>query len=78
MIMRSMRRPVCGVIDCATGTSSSRLRPSGVSSKIQLKMSAGINPMTSSMTIVRGTHSGAPNIGSTVPATCTSSHAPTR
>jgi hypothetical protein len=78
MIMRSIRRPVCGVIDCSGATSSSRFRPCGVSSKTQLKITAGTNPIANKTTTVRGSHSGAPNIGSTVPATCTTSHAPTR
>src|SRR5205807_3508914 len=78
MIMRFIRRPVCGAIDRSSGTSSSRFSPSGVISKIQLKMSAGRNPIASKITMLRGNQSGAPNIGSTVLATCTNSHAPTR
>ena len=50
----------------------------GVSSNAQENINAGINPIASKMTMLRGNHSGAPNIGNTVPATCTSSHAPTR
>ena len=66
MIMRSMRRAVCGAIDCSGATSSSRFKPSGVSSKIQLKISAGTKPIASNMTTLRGSQSGAPNIGKTV------------
>ena len=47
MIIRSIRRPVRGVIDCPGATSSSRFRPSGVSSKTQLKITAGTNPIVS-------------------------------
>ncbi len=65
MIMRSIRRAVCGAIDCSGGTSSSRLSPSGVSSKTQLKISAGMKPIASRMTMLRSSHSGAPNRGST-------------
>jgi hypothetical protein len=78
MMVRSMRRAVCGAIDCSGGTSASRLIPSGVSSNTQLKISAGMKPSANSTTTLRGSHSGAPNIGSTVPATWISSHAPTR
>ena len=69
MIMRFMRRAVCGAIDSSGGTSSSRFKPCGVSSKTQLKISAGMKPIASKMTILRGNQSGAPNIGSTVLAT---------
>ena len=51
------------------GTSSSRFKPCGVSSKTQLKISAGMKPIASRLTMLRGNHSGAPNIGSTVLAT---------
>ncbi len=78
MIMRFMRRALCGAIDCSIGTSSSRFSPSGVISKIQLKISAGRNPIASKITTVRGNQSGAPNIGNTVLATWVSSHAPTK
>jgi hypothetical protein len=37
MIRRSIRRPVCGAIDCSGATSSSRFKPCDVSSKAQLK-----------------------------------------
>src|SRR6266571_448175 len=78
MIMRFMRRAVCGAMDSSGLTSSSRFKPCGVSSKTQLKISAGMKPIASKITMLRGNQSGAPNIGSTVPATCTSSQAPTR
>ena len=78
MISRSMRRAVCGAIDCSGAISSSRLRPAGVSSNTQAKTSAGTKPIASTITMLRGNQAGAPNIGSTVPATCTISHAPTR
>src|SRR4029450_5971925 len=58
MIMRSIRRPVCGAIDSSGGTSSSRFKPCGVSSKTQLKITAGTNPIASKTTMVRGSHSG--------------------
>ena len=48
MIMRSMRRAVCGAIDSSGFTSASRLIPSGVSSNTQAKISAGMNPIASS------------------------------
>ena len=78
MIIRSIRRPVSGVIECSGGASSSRFKPAGVISKTQLKITAGTNPIVSKTTMMRGSHSGAPNMGSTVPATCTTSHAPTK
>ena len=78
MITRSSFLPVCGVIDLARSTSFSRFRPSGVSSKAQEKTSAGMKPIASAMTMPRGSQAGASNIGSTVLATCTISHAPTR
>src|SRR5256885_15264330 len=78
MIVRFMRRAVCGAIDSSGFTSSSRFNPSGVNSNTQLKISAGRNPSASKITTLRGNHSGAPNIGSTVLATCTSNHEPTR
>src|SRR5437667_567279 len=78
MIMRFMRRAVCGALDCSIGTSSSRFSPSDVISKTQLKMSAGRNPVASKITMLRGSQSGAPNIGSTVLATWVSNHAPTK
>ena len=76
--MCSIRRAVCGAMDSSGLTSASRFRPSGVSSNTQANTSAGMNPIASRMTMLRGNHSGAPNIGSTVPATCVISHAPTR
>src|SRR5207248_11635843 len=50
----------------------------GVSSKTQLKMRVGTKPMTSKITMLRGSQSGAPNIGRTVLATWVSNHAPTK
>ena len=78
MIMRSMRRAVCGAIDSPGLTSASRLMPSGVNSNTQENTSIGTNPSASTMTMLRAIQSGAPNIGNTVPATCVSSQAPTR
>jgi len=78
MISRSMRRAVRGAMEASGATSASRFRPSGVSSNNQAKASAGRKPIASTSTMLRASHSGAPNIGSKVPATCTTSHAPTR
>src|SRR2546430_10782711 len=78
MIVRFIRRAVCGAIDSSGFTSSSRFNPSGVSSNTQLKISAGRNPIASKITTLRGNQSGAPNIGNTVLATCVSNHEPTR
>src|SRR5207244_6499238 len=41
MIMRFMRRAVCGAMDSSGLTSSSRFKPCGVSSKTQLKIKIG-------------------------------------
>src|SRR4029079_2290605 len=78
MIMRSMRLAVCGAIDCSGGTSASRLSPSGVNSNTHENTSVGTKPRARTITMLRGNQSGAPNIGNTVPATCVSSHAPTK
>src|SRR5438105_131716 len=75
---RFIRRAICGAIDCPGATSSSRLSPSGVSSNTHENTRVGTKPIARRMTMLRGNQSGAPNIGSTVPATCTSNHAPTR
>src|SRR5438477_7387020 len=50
MIMRSMRRVVCGAIDSSGVTSSSCLSPRDVISKTQLKTSAGRNPIAMLLT----------------------------
>lgn len=52
--------------------------PSGVSSKTQLKINAGMKPTASRITMLRISHCGAPNSGNTVLDTCTMSQAPTR
>jgi hypothetical protein len=65
-------------MDSARATSLSRCRPSGVSSYTQATTSAGTKPSASRITTLRTAQSGAPNTGSRVPATCVSSHAPTR
>ncbi len=53
------------------------LSPCGVSSNIQASTSTGITPISSTTTSARAIHSGAPNNGSTVVETCTSTHATT-
>ena len=78
MITRSSVLPVYGVMDSMRSTFFSSFRPSGVSSNTQAKISAGTKLIASTTTMLRGSHAGVPNIGSTVPATCTMSHAPTR
>ena len=77
-IMRSIRRAVRGAVGPAGSSAASRLSPCGVHSNTQANASAGRKPMARRTTTLRASHSGAPNSGSTVAATCTTSHAPTR
>jgi hypothetical protein len=51
--------------------SDSRFTPSGVISYTHANTGDGTKPIASSTTIERGSQSGAANIGSTVPETCT-------
>ena len=78
MIMRSMRRAVCGAMDSSGFTSASRLIPCGVSSNTQANTSAGMRPIASRITMLRGSQAGASNIGSTVLDTWVNNQAPTR
>ena len=78
MMIRSMRRAVCGAIEVSGDTSASRLSPPGVSSYSQAKTMAGTKPSASTITSARSAQPGTPNAGNSVLATCTSNHAPTK
>ena len=77
-IWRFIRWAVCGAMDLAGSTSSSRLMPSGVNSNAHANTIAGTKPNASTITSARKAQPGTPNVGNKVLATCTSNHAPTR
>jgi hypothetical protein len=65
-------------VESAGALSSSRRRPSGVSSNTQEITGAGIKQITSTPTTVFITQLGASNTGNRVTATCTINQAPTK
>jgi len=77
MMTKSIRRPVARVIDWPSGTSFSRLRPSGVTSTNQDTTRAIGKPMASTAMIQGPACSGRTLRSASVPATCTTSQAVT-
>ena len=73
MTMRSSRLVEAFIEGAARSTSASRTRPSGVNSKAQAEITAGMNPIASRMTTVRIAASDRPNTGNNVSTTWISS-----